>query len=229
MNCCSKSGIHEHSPISQIHVQIFHRIDRWFSIDLLDHEEDVIQKVRCVRRYVEMVVPRRFRILLMFLVNWWTGSVCNGVPPSFAFLGNRFLFVVPGLSLRIVGVFWIFFFSMRRVSPLHFHQPAKVCILSSHLRSRRCVEWVWLNTHPAVGFPRSYRHPRTFRCNRTWCGRRTCRNERRHVHHCWSRLGHNSFFLLFNLESSSPLRSSFSSWNSWCSKWSWNGWYWTNE
>ena len=171
--------------------------------------------------------PTSLPYFLIFLVNWRTGSVCKGVPQSFAFLGNRFLFVVPGLSLRIVGVFWIFFFSMRRVWPLHFHQPAKVCILSSHLRSRRCVEWVWLNTHPAVGFHRSYRHPRTYDCNRTWCGRRTCRNERRDVHHCWSRLGHNSFFLILN-----PRRhcgAAYQAEKSRCSKWSWNGWYWTNE
>ena len=33
----------------------------------------------------------------------------------------------------------IFFILMRRVSPLLFHQSAKVCILESHLRRRRCV------------------------------------------------------------------------------------------
>ena len=32
MNCCSKSGIREHSPNSQIHNQIFHRIASWFDI-----------------------------------------------------------------------------------------------------------------------------------------------------------------------------------------------------
>ena len=58
----------------------------------------------------------------------------------------------------------------------------------------------------------------------------TCRNQRRrHVHHCRSRLGHNSFCFLFDFESSSQLWSSLSSWNSWYSKWSWNGWYWTNN
>ena len=41
----------------------------------------------------------------------------------------------------------------------------------------------------------------------------------------WTQL----FLLLFDLESSSQLSSSLSSWNSWCSKWSWNGWYQTNE
>ena len=34
MNRCSKSGIHEYSPNSQIHIQIFHGIVWLFSIDL---------------------------------------------------------------------------------------------------------------------------------------------------------------------------------------------------
>ena len=83
------------------------------------------------------------------------------------------------------------------------------CILDSHLRRRRCVEWAWFNTHPAIGFPRSYPHPRTFRCDRTRCGGGTCRNKiRRHIHRCWSRLWHNSFFFYFDFESFSPLWSS---------------------
>ena len=38
---------------------------------------------------------------------------------------------------------------------------------------------------------------RTLRCNRTWCGRGTCRNKRRNMH-CKSRLGYNPFsFFVF--------------------------------
>ena len=168
----------------------------------LDHGEDGFHITRCARRYLEVVVPCRFRILSTFLVNWRTDSVCKGLSHSFTILDNKFPFVVSSLSLRIVGVFWIFFFSIRRLSSLLFHRPAKVCILESHLRCRRCVEWAWFNTHPAVGFLRSYRHPWTFRCNRTRCGARTCRNKRQ-IHRCWTRLGHNSFFffLIWN-----PLR-----------------------
>ena len=44
MNCCLKSGIHEHSPNSQIHIQIFHRIARLSSIDFPDHGDDGFQK-----------------------------------------------------------------------------------------------------------------------------------------------------------------------------------------
>ena len=203
-------------PSSQIHIQIFHRTAWLFYIDLPNHGEDGFHAVRCVRRHVEIVVPHRFRILLTFLVNWRTCSVCQVFLPSFIVLGNRFSFVVPGSSRRIVWVFWISFFLMRRVSPLLFHQPAKVCILESHLRRGRCVDWVWFNTHPAIGFFRSCRHPMTFRCKRTRCGGGTCRNKiRRRIHHCWSRLGHNSFFFSFLIfESSSPLWRSWSRWNS---------------
>ena len=171
MNCCLKSGIHEHSPNSQIHIQIFHWIAWLFSIFLPDHGEVGFKIVRCVRRHVEIVVPCRFRIILTFLVNWRTGSVCNGVLPSFTVLGNKFFFVVPSSSRRIVRVFWISFFLMRRVAAL------EVSILDSHLRRRSCVEWAWFNTHPAVGFRRSYRHLRNFRCNRTRRGGRTYRNK----------------------------------------------------
>ena len=143
--CCLKSGIHEFMNIPQIAKFTFKSSTgrAWlFSIDLPDHGKEGFHVMRCVRRCMEMVVPCRFGILLTFLVNWRTGSVCKGVPPSFFVLGNKFSFFVPGSSRRIVWVFWIFFFSMRRVSPLLFHQPAKVCILESHLRSRRCVGWV---------------------------------------------------------------------------------------
>ena len=45
---------------------------------------------------------------------------------------------------------------------------------------------------------RSYRHLRTLRYNRTRCGWGTCRNKRRYIHHCWTRLGHDfsHFFLI---------------------------------
>ena len=81
-------------------------------------EWDGFRNMGCVWRYLEMVVPRPFRIHLTFLVNCRTGSVCKGFLPIFTILGNKFFFVVPDLSLRIFGVFWIFFFLMRRVFPL---------------------------------------------------------------------------------------------------------------
>ena len=54
---------------SQIHIQIFYWIARWFSIDFPDHGEDGFHIVPRARRHAEIVVPCRFRILLTFLVN----------------------------------------------------------------------------------------------------------------------------------------------------------------
>ena len=71
MNRCSESGIHEHSAKSQLHIQIFHRIARLFSIDLPDHGQDGFHTVGCVRRYLKVVVPCRFCTLLTCqLKNW---------------------------------------------------------------------------------------------------------------------------------------------------------------
>ena len=67
-------------------------------------EKTASMQVRCVRRYVEIVVPCRSRILSDFpgqLKNWLR---VQRVSPSFIVLGNRFSFVVPSLSRRIVGV-----------------------------------------------------------------------------------------------------------------------------
>ena len=81
MNRCSKSGIHEHSPNSQMHIQIFHRIARLCSIDFPDNGEDGFQIVGCVRRYVEVVVPGRFCILLTFLCQLKNWLRVQGVAP----------------------------------------------------------------------------------------------------------------------------------------------------
>ena len=102
----------------QFHIQIFHRIAKLSSRDFPDHGGDHI--MGCVRRCLKVVVPCRFRVLLTFLVNWRTGSVCKGFSLSFMILGNKFSFVLPSLSRKIVGFFWIFFFLMRRASPLLF-------------------------------------------------------------------------------------------------------------
>ena len=91
MNCCSKSGIHEHSPNSQIHIQIVHRIARLFSIDFPEHGEGGFHFMGCVRRHVEIVVPCRFCIFLTFPVNRRTGSVCKGVEPKLNYFGQQVL------------------------------------------------------------------------------------------------------------------------------------------
>ena len=196
MNCFLKSEIHEHSTKSQISLQIVHGIVRLFSMDLHDHGEDGFYVGRYVRRSVEIVVLCRFRILLTFTVNRRTGSLCKRLLPSFIFLVIKFFFVVPSSSFSIVWVFWIFFFLMRRVSPLSFHQPAKICILESHLTRRPCVEWAWFQRSSCYRVSPKLSTSPTSRYNRTRCGGGTCRNKRRYIHHCRSRLGHNFFFIL---------------------------------
>ena len=75
----------------------------------------------CVRRYLEVVVPVFFWLswsteelapcakgFSQALLFWATSSPVTGFP------------LLSDLSLRIVGVFWIFFFLMRRVSALLF-------------------------------------------------------------------------------------------------------------
>ena len=58
-------------------------------MDLPCHGENGFQQVRCVRRYLEVMFPCRFCILLTFLVNRTTGSVCMGLLPSFTVFGQQ--------------------------------------------------------------------------------------------------------------------------------------------
>ena len=76
MNCCSKGGIHEHSPNSHIHIQIFHRIARLSSIDFPDHGEDGFRKMECVWRYLEVMSPCRFCITLTFSLSTEAPAPC---------------------------------------------------------------------------------------------------------------------------------------------------------
>ena len=89
MNSCSKSGIHEHSPKSQIHIQIFHETAGWFSIDFPEQGEDGFHDVRCVRWYGEIVVPCRFCILLTCQLKNWLRV--QGVAPKLYCFGHQSL------------------------------------------------------------------------------------------------------------------------------------------
>ena len=114
--------------------------------------------------------------------------------------------------------------------PLLFHQPAKVCILESHLRRRRCVEWAWFSTHPAVRSSTELSASLDFLVQSELMRGKNLSQQKKIYSSLlvatWTQL---FLLLLFDLESSSQLWSSLSSWISWCSKWSWNGWYQTNE
>ena len=137
----------------------------------------------CVRRYLEAVVPCRFRILLTFLVNWRTGSVCNGVLPSFIVLGNRFLLYStrfqPQDCRSLLNLLPLDATGLPAALPsTHQGMHPWLALETSTLRRMSLVQH-----SSAVGFPRSYRHLRTFRGNRTRCGGGTCRNKiRRHIY-----------------------------------------------
>ena len=138
MNCCSKSGIHEHSSNSQsIHIQIFHRIARLFSTDFPDHGEDSFHFVGCVRRYLEVVVPCRFCTILTFLVNWRTGSVCKGLLPSFTILrttGSSSWYQVSAARLSESSAGWNINIAMLWI--WLFANVDKVCVQYEFLRDQ---------------------------------------------------------------------------------------------
>ena len=69
------------------------------------------------------------------MVIWRTSCVCKELHPNFTVLatGSPLFYLVSTAGLSETSES---FFLMRRVSPLLFHQPAKVCILQSHLRNK---------------------------------------------------------------------------------------------
>ena len=143
----------------------------------------------------EIVVPCRFRVLSTILGNWRAGSVCKVFLSSFVALGNLLPYQVPAAGLSESSEF--FFFLMRRVSPLLFHEAAKVCILESHLKRRRCVEWVWFSTHPASGFPEAVGTPRLSDTIELDATEEPVAIKEDIFINCWSRFWHKSFFFLF--------------------------------
>ena len=217
MNCCSKYGIHEHSPNNQIHIQIIHRIVKLFPIDLPDHGEDGFQKMRCVRWYLEVVVPCCFRILFTLMVIWRTSCVCKELHPNFIVLttGSPLFYLVSTAGLSETSES---FFLMRRVSPLLFHQPAKVCILQSHLRNKSTLLRMCLIYHSSYcRVLRNNRHPQTLIGHRPWCDGRTRRIKKKILLSLlvatWTQL---FLFFFVSYVSSSSLWSSLSNWNSVC-------------
>ena len=124
--------------IANFTFQIFHGIAWLFSTDLPDHGEDCFHVVRCVRRYLEVVVPCRFRVLLTppgQLKNWLR---VQGVSPKLYCFGQQVLLLqyqVPAAGLSESSEFpssWCD--GSPRCSSIN------VCILESHLKRRRCVE-----------------------------------------------------------------------------------------
>ena len=132
-------------------------------------------------------------------------------------------FAVPGSSRRNVWVFRILLLldETGLTAALPWSRQGMhpwVALETSTLRRMSLVQY-----SSCIGFPRSCRHPQTFRYNRTRCDGGTCRNKRRHLHQLLVAIL-TQVFLLLVFKSSSPLLTSLSSWKSWCSKWSWNDW-----
>ena len=181
LNCYSKSGLHKRSPNGQIHIQIFHKIARLFSIDFPDHGEDGFHVVRCVQRYLKVVVPCRFSILLTLHVNWRTDSACKGVAAKLYCFGQQVLLCCtksqPPDCQSLLNLLLLLDASFSRTWDVDAasNELDSILILLSGL-------------------------PEAIGINRTRCCGWNCRNIiRRHTHHCWSRLGHNPFFFFLFL------------------------------
>ena len=85
------SGIHEHSPNSQEFIsKSFIKTPRCLPQISSDHGEDGFHVLECVWRHLEMMFQYRFFVLLTFLLDWRTGSVCKGSLPIFTVLGKGF-------------------------------------------------------------------------------------------------------------------------------------------
>ena len=171
------------SPNSQIHIQIFHRIDKLFSIAFLtiDHGADGFHIVGCDRRYVEIGVPCRFCILFDFLVNWRTGSL-QGVVHKLYHFGQQVLLCstrsLPQDCRSLLNLLLLDATGLSAVFPstrqgMH---PA-VALETSTLPQMSLVQYSsWCRISPKLSASR------TSWCNRTRCGGRTCRNKRRYVY-----------------------------------------------
>ena len=107
--------------------------------------------------------------------------MCKRLHSSFTILA--FFFVVP---------------SFLTVFPMFFHPPAKVRISSRTLDVDAASNALGSILFLPSGFGK-LSASRNLRCNRTRCGGRTCRNKRRYIHRCWSRLGQLLLLILYPL------------------------------
>ena len=151
-------------------------------------------------------------------------SCTKRLHPSFVVLGNGssrnlFPFVEPDLSLKIVEVFWIFFFFMRMVSPLLFHHPAKKMHPAIALEKSTLRRMNW-------DFPSCYRVCPTQSASPDFYNHSDLTRKKNLS--LWEKIDSSLqiatwthiFSLLVALVFSSPMWSTLVSWNSWCNKWS---------
>ena len=144
MNCCLKKGFLKYVPNSRVP----------------DDREDCFHGRHGIWRNVQMVWPffsLSFWDFPSFLIYWMhRGSprLFDKQPVSLSHLLHS-QFQIRKDPHRLTPLLW------RQVSPVPVHQPAKVCILQIHLKTRRYVGFR-ISSHPAFKFPFSYEYPRAF-------------------------------------------------------------------
>ena len=127
---------------SHIHKQIIHRVIVFSSVDLPDDQEYCFQMMNCGWRHAQIVWPFCLFSFWSSLAGWLTGS-------RSCFISNRLLcsiFFTPSFRFGKIHIPW-FLFCSDRFPRGCVHQPAKVCIFQSRLRTRRCVGfWVFFSS-----------------------------------------------------------------------------------
>ena len=156
MNCCSKSGVQNYVKNNHIHVEIIHKVAMFSSVDLPNDQEDCVRIVNCGWKHVQIVWP-------LFAFSFWTHgwsdfAGCIGIPRC-PFTWNGFH--QDCLFSKTTGRQ-----GMHLAAALGNSTLRRIFILLS-------------------GFTLAMNeYPRTFGCNRTFRGWRTCRNIRGQVHRC---------------------------------------------
>ena len=137
------------------------------------------------------------------LRNWLLVLRCVRRTHNFLSLGNRFLFVSTRFQLQdCLSVLKFILDATGLTAALPSTRQGMhpwVSLETSTLRRMSLVQHLsCCRVSPKLSASTD------FWCHRTWCGGRAWRHRvRRYIHHCWSRLGHNSFFSLLFLH---PLR-----------------------
>ena len=114
--------------------------------------------MNCGWRHAQIVWPFLCFSLWTSRVVWFTG--CLGFHRSCFFFSNRFachIFFSPSFRFGKIHISRLLF-CCDRFLRCCVHQTAKVCILQSRLRTRRCVGF-WISSHPAFGFLGGYDYP----------------------------------------------------------------------
>ena len=171
--------------------------------ELPDHVVDGLRTKDCLWRYGKEVFQCSFFIVLTFLKRWRDGFCCfccKWFRKSFVSSSNRL--VIPRLRFRIISYFWNFFFFdaaglTAAVPSTRQGMDPLISLETLNLRRlnllQRFIQLPSLTEAPDL--------PWLFDAIGLEAAEELWRHKiRRHIHHCWSRLGHIlfSFFLFLN-------------------------------